>query len=335
MLAVAAVAAVAVGIWVWRFLAADRSGALVLYGNVDIHQVSLAFDTTERITELRANEGDRVHTGDILGILDTRTPRVRIAQTEAQIEAQEQALLRLKSGSRPQEIAQARANLAAAQAEARLATLQVARLKAVGGATAGRAISQQDLDSALAHQETTLAQARAARSAEELVILGPRKEDIAQAAKLLASARAERALIQRQLEESELHAPIDAVVRARLLEVGDIASPQRPVYTLAITQPKWIRAYVSEASLSRLLPGMAATVTTDAEPARSIAAHLGYVSSVAEFTPKTVQTEELRTSLVYEVRFMVDDRTDSLRLGMPATVHLGLTARPVPRRPPP
>jgi HlyD family secretion protein len=139
--------------------------------------------------------------------------------------------------------------------------------------------------------------------------------------------RAEEALIRRQIEESELRAPIDAVVRARLLEPGDMASPQRPVYTLAITEPKWVRAYVAEPQLGRLRPGMAATVTTDSEPARAIPARLGYISSVAEFTPKTVQTPELRTSLVYEVRAMVDDPQDRLRLGMPATVHLQLAPR--------
>lgn len=322
VMAAAGIAVVAVAVLVGRSVWGGRSDDLILYGNVDVRQVSLAFNTSERIAELRAKEGDRVHAGDILGVLDTRTPRVQFAQTEAQIGVQEQALLRLKTGSRPQEIVQARANLAAAEAEAELARLQAARLTAVGGATDGRAISQEDLDTALSRQKATLAQAQAARSAAELVILGPRKEDIAQAAKQLAAAHAAQALIQRQLEESQLRAPIDGVVRARLLEVGDIASPQRPVFTLAITQPKWIRAFVPEAGLGQLTPGMAATVTTDAEPNRPISAHLGYISSVAEFTPKTVQTEELRTSLVYEVRFMVDDPEDRLRLGMPATVHL-------------
>ena len=103
-----------------------------------------------------------------------------------------------------------------------------------------------------------------------------------------------------------------------------MASPQRPVFTLAITAPKWVRAYVAETQLGRLQAGMAATVSTDSEPGRGIPARLAYISSVAEFTPKTVQTLELRTSLVYEVRFMVDDPQDRLRLGMPATVQLGL-----------
>src|SRR5450755_4244524 len=185
---VIAVFAVAEAVWIWHRIESQDSGELVLYGNVDIHQVSLAFNASERIDALRAREGDRVKSGDVLGELDQRTARVHLAQTEAQIGVQEQALLRLKAGSRPQEVAQARANLAAAEADADLAKLQVARLKAVGGATDGRAISQQDLDSALSHQKATVAQAEAARAAAELVIVGPRKEDIAQSAQQLASA---------------------------------------------------------------------------------------------------------------------------------------------------
>ena len=322
---IAAVALAALTVWAWwSRQPVDDPNRLTLYGNIDIRQVSLAFNGTERIAELRVKEGDRVHSGDVLGVLDLRTPRLRLAQTEAQIGVQEQAVLRLKTGSRPEEIAQARASVAAAEAEADVAAKQVSRLKATSDATDGKGVSQQDLDNALAHQKVAYAQADGARKAAQLVIAGPRKEDIAQAGKQLAVARAEQALIQRQIDESELRAPIDAVVRARLLEPGDMASPQRPVFTLAITQPKWVRAYVPESQLGRIQPGMAATVSTDSQPERSIPARIGYISSVAEFTPKTVQTQELRTSLVYEVRFMVDDPQDQLRLGMPATVHLEL-----------
>ena len=125
-------------------------------------------------------------------------------------------------------------------------------------------------------------------------------------------------------------APVDAVVRSRLVEPGDMASPQRPVYTLALLHPKWIRAYVSEANLGRIKPGQVARVTTDSAPAHPIDGRVGYIASVAEFTPKNVETEDLRTSLVYEVRINVDDPDDRLRLGMPATVELPGTvaARP-------
>ena len=226
-------------VWAWRAQApAQDPNQLTLYGNVDIRQVSLAFNASERIAELRVGEGDAVHAGDVLGVLDQRTPRLRLAQSAAQIGVQQQALRRLQTGSRPQEVAQARANVAAAEAEAALASQQLARLQATSDATAGQGISRQDLDSARARQTVALAQAEGARKALALVIIGPRQEDIAQAGQQLAVVRAEQALIQRQIEESTLRAPVDAVVRARLLEPGDMASPQRPVFTLAITQSR-------------------------------------------------------------------------------------------------
>ena len=331
---VAVLAAAAVWIWYARQPEADPD-RLDLYGNVDIRQVSLAFNATERIAELRVREGDRVRAGDVLGVLDTRTARLRVAQAQALIGVQEQALGRLKSGSRPEDIAQARANVAAAEVDAELAGKQAMRLRSVHEATAGRGVSQQDMDNALSRQKVAFSQVESVRMAAQLVIKGPRKEDIAQARSQLQASRVEEALTRRQLEEAELKAPVDAVVRARLMEVGDMASAQRPVYTLAITQPKWVRAYVSEIRLGRLVPGMSATVTIDSRPGESIPGRLGTISSVAEFTPKTVQTEELRTSLVYEIRVLVDDPLDTLRLGMPATVHLRLQplAATTPARP--
>ncbi|KQW55352.1 HlyD family efflux transporter periplasmic adaptor subunit [Variovorax sp. Root411] len=331
LIAIAAVAVIAAaGGWWYAHRTATPSDQLVLYGNVDLRQVSLAFNGNERVAELAVREGDRVHAGQILGRLDTRSLVLRVAQSQARIGVQEQALLRLKTGSRPEEVAQAGAQVAAAQADAELALQQFARLQAIGATTAGRAVSQQDLDSAQARRKVALAQLDNARKAQQLVVTGPRKEDIGQAQAQLESARAELALMNHQLTEAELKAPIDAVVRARLLEPGDMASPQRPAFTLAITDPKWVRAYVAEPDLGRVRAGQEARVSTDSQPGEAIAGKVGYISSVAEFTPKTVQTEELRSSLVYEIRVMVDDKEDRLRLGMPATVRLQLssTGRP-------
>jgi HlyD family secretion protein len=300
---------------------------LVLYGNVDLRQVSLAFDQSERIAMLDVQEGDHVKAGQVLGALDKRNLNLRIAQAEAQIRVQQQALRRLQSGSRPEEIAQSRAQGEAAAADAALARQQLERLQSIRQTTAGRAVSQQDLDSAQARVKVAQAQLDSARKAQQLVVTGPRKEDIAQAQAQLEVQTAALALLNHQLSQAELRAPIDAVVRARLMEPGDMASPQRPVFTLAITDPKWVRAYVAEADLGRIRPGMAATLSTDSHPGETLDGKVGYISSVAEFTPKTVQTEELRSSLVYEVRVLADDAGDRLRLGMPATVRIALDPR--------
>jgi len=321
VLLVAGLAAAAAVAW-WWLGRGEGEGAIVLYGNVDVRQVSLAFNASERVAQMRVEEGDRVTRGQVLAVLDTAMLALRISQAQAQLDAQEQVLRRLEAGSRPEEIDQARASLAAAEAEAARARDQFLRLQAVGANTGGRAVSEQELDAARAADQVAQAKVLGARKARDLAVEGPRKEDVAQARAQRDAARATLDLMRQQLADSQLKAPVDAVVRSRLLEPGDMASPQRPAYALAITHPKWVRAFVSEPDLGRVKPGQAARVTIDSAPREAFTGKVGYIASVAEFTPKNVQTEELRTSLVYEIRINVDDPGDRLRLGMPATVRL-------------
>lgn len=322
-IAIVAALAIAAGAWYWsRPASSDQD--LVLYGNVDLRQVALAFPASERVARVLAEEGQKVKAGEVLAELDTRGLRLHLAKAEAQAAAQQQALARLKAGTRPEELAQSRARTAAAQADADLARQQLERAQAVQQDSKGRAISQQDVDAARARAKATQATLEQARQGQALAQHGPRREDIAQAQAQLDAANAAIALLNYQLGESSLKAPRDAVVRARLMEAGDMASPQRPVYTLAIADPKWVRTYVKESDLGRIKPGVAASISVDSMPGKTLAGKVGYISSVAEFTPKTVQTEELRTALVYEVRVLADDRSDVLRMGMPATVRIAL-----------
>lgn len=324
LILVAATAAVALAVWgVWRYSHRSGDTELVLHGNVDIRQVALAFDGNGRVAELRAQEGDAVKAGAVLGRLDTRTLVLQAEQAQAQIEVQQQNLLRLRHGARPQELAQARSRLAAAQADAVRAEQDLARLQGIADNTQGRGVSTQDLDRARTSVQVAQAQAAERQQALRLTELGPRQEEVAGAEAQLKAAQAQLALLQHQIAQGELKAPADAVVRSRLLEPGDMATPQKAVYALALAQPKWVRVYVGEPDLGRVKPGMAARVFTDSQPGQPIAGQVGYIASVAEFTPKSVQTEELRTSLVYEVRVQVQDAGDALRLGQPATVHLG------------
>ncbi|ANN65368.1 HlyD family efflux transporter periplasmic adaptor subunit [Bordetella bronchialis] len=325
VLAAVALAAIAAVFWVLNRHPQDPD-RLTLYGNVDIRQISLAFDGSDRIAEMNVEEGDRVRAGQILARLDTRTLALELAQARAEVGVREQSLLRLRNGTRPEEVQQAQAQVAAAQADADLAARQLKRLQGVAGDTSGRGVSREDMDSAASRVRVAQAQLENRKQSLRLARLGPREEDIAEAAASLQAARAQADLLQHRLDLAQLKAPRDAVVRARLLEPGDMASPQRPVYTLAIYDPKWIRAYVNETDLGRIKLGMAAQVLTDSYPGQAIAGKVGYISSVAEFTPKNVQTETLRTSLVYEVRVLVQDPDDRLRLGMPATVTIDVRA---------
>jgi HlyD family secretion protein len=292
---------------------------LVLYGNVDLRQAALAFNGNERIAEVLVQEGDHVHKGQLLARLDTARLEPQVAQMEAQAAAQRAVVERLHNGSRPEEIAQARANLDQAKADAVNARKQYERKKAL---IATNAASQQDVDAARAASEMADARVISNQKTLDLAVLGPRKEDIDQAEAQLRANEAQLAYLRRQLADAELFAPTDGIVRSRLMEPGEMASPQRPVFSLAITDPKWVRAYVTEPDLGKVHPSMRAQVSVDGFPGRRFEGWVGFISPVAEFTPKTVETAELRTSLVYEIRVFVTDPSDDLRLGMPATVHL-------------
>lgn len=304
----------------WIFGRDQDTTHIVLQGNVDLRQVELPFNDSERIAEVLVDEGMKVKAGQVLARLDTGRLLPRVAQAEARAAAQREVLRKLRNGARPEEIAQARAALAAAQAEAANATSQLQRLRSISDESKGRAISPQDLEASIAAARMSEAQAESSRKGLELTLAGPRQEEIDQAKAQLDAAEADLALLKRQLADADLIAPTDGVIRNRLMEPGELANPQRPVFAISITTPKWVRAYLSEVELSRVALGAAARVTMDSAPNDPLEGKVGFISSDAEFTPKTVQTKELRTSLVYEVRVFVDDPQDRLRLGMPATV---------------
>lgn len=297
---------------------------LTLYGNVDLRQVELPFNGSERIASVLVQEGDHVRQGRLLAQLDTSRLLPQVAKAESDLAAQQQVVDRLHNGNRPEEVAQARANVDAAAADAANTRAQFERLSALSVSSAGRAVSQQDMDAAKAAMDSASARLVVNQKALALEVAGPRREDVAQAEAQLRSDQATVALVQQQLKDADLLAPLDAVVRSRIVEPGDIASPQKAAFTLAIVDPKWVRAYVGESDLGAVHEGMKANVTVDGFAGRGFPGWVGFISSVAEFTPKSVETTELRSSLVYEIRVFVKDPNDELRLGMPATVHLPL-----------
>lgn len=318
---------VALGAFWYYGRSSETPSTLTLYGNVDIRQVSLAFEGNGRLSSVKAEEGDQIKAGQILAQLDTTTLEWQKKEVEARLDAQNETLRKLRNGARPQEIAQAKSRVVASQAEEKRAEQDWHRLTRLSKNTHGQAVSTQDLDLAKSTWEVTKAKVAEVQEALRLMEEGSRAEDIAVAQAQMRALEAQSALLKHQIEEGTLKAPVDAVIRSRLLEPGDIATPQKPVFTLALTTPKWVRVYVNETDLGRIKSGMIADIYTDTNPQKAIAGSIGYISSVAEFTPKTVQTEDLRTSLVYEVRVVVQDDGDALRLGQPVTVKFPETLR--------
>lgn len=307
----------------WRLMQGESGRMqLTLFGNIDLRQVQLSFNNSERIAAVFVQEGDRVREGQLLARLDTARLEPQLAQAEAQAAAQLQIVKRLRSGSRPEEIAQARANLQAAQADLANARQQYERWKSAAEISAGRAVRQQDVDNARTAVQVAEARLAVVQKTLDLAIAGPRLEEINENEARLKAFEAQASVLRQQLKDAQLIAPVDAVIRTRVMEPGEMASPQRPVFSLAITDPKWVRAFISEPDLGKIKQGMAAAIAVDSFVDRRFEGWIGFISPVAEFTPKTVQTEELRTSLVYEVRVFVKDPDDELRLGMPASVYV-------------
>jgi HlyD family secretion protein len=299
---------------------------LTLYGNIDRRIVNLAFDAQGRIETLLVSEGARVESGQLLAVLDNRQAALERNTAEARVEAQRATLEKLIAGTRAEEIEKLRADLRAAETEAQNAARRAARSRDLAER---KLASPQDYDDARTAAEAAEAHAEAARAALDLALAGTRDEEIASARAQLAALESDLALSEVRLGYTRLHSPAVGVVQNRILEAGDMAAPDRPAYTLALTEPLWARVYLAEPDLGRVRQGQPARVHSDSFPDRSYPGWIGYIAPSAEFTPKTVQTTELREDLVYQARVFVCDPRDELRLGMPVTVTLDPGAAPL------
>ncbi|NBW74752.1 MAG: HlyD family efflux transporter periplasmic adaptor subunit [Sphingomonadaceae bacterium] len=291
---------------------------LNLYGNVEIREVQLGFRVGGRISKLLVDEGDRVMPGQVLAELDTRPLDDRLAGAAARLDAASAAAARDANGSRPQEVGEARAAVTAAEARLVEARRQLGRRQALVDKGFISKADVQTAEAAVAAGEASLA---AARSMLSMTEEGVRLEDRAASEASRDAAFADRRAVQTDISDARITAAETGQVLTRAREVGAIVQPGQTVLTVALTQPVRVRAYVSEPDLPKIRPGMAVSVSVDGSSKRW-PAKIGYIAPVAEFTPKTVQTEQLRADLVYRVRLTVDDPQGELRQGQPVTVSI-------------
>lgn len=241
-----------------------KSDEILLYGNIDIRQVNLAFRTGGRVEALKVEEGIEVKKGDLLAKLDEVPNLNKLNQAKAQME-----------------IAKLEMNNAVTYFER---NKELCRKKA---------ISRQECD------DITLKKDQAVGNYNYLKAV----YDEAKTA----------------YDDCKLYAPSDGVVLIRVQDEGAIVNAGTPVYTLSLNDEMWAKVYIKETELGKVKIGSSAEIYTDSTE-KVYKGHVGFISPVAEFTPKNIETTSLRTDLVYKVKIVIDDADDFLKQGMPITV---------------
>ncbi len=321
-------------------------------------------DKRDQTSALAQAEANLAYTRSILAELEAGSRKEDIARAEAAAMQARQSLTELQNGSRIQDIEKARAALDSAKAAERSALVELSQARIDRDRYISlykeNSISKNTLETFQTRYKTAdnrakeaTAQTKAADQQLELLKIGPRIEQMHKAEAALKQAEAEYALIkagprqetidqakakvriaeetvkqaEQQLDYTELVAPMDAVVLSTSAEVGEYLNPASPVLTLGQMEKPWLRAYISETDLGRIKLGQQVTVTTDTFPDKTYLGRVSYISSQAEFTPKTVQTFEERVKLMYRIKVMLDNIDHELKPGMPADGHIELGDR--------
>ena len=319
VLLLAAVSSV-VTFWFLRSRPAKSDDKLGASGTVEATDAQLGFEVAGRIESIAVNEGDPVQAGQELARLDRAELEARRAQAAAQVEAARAALADLERGSRREEIAQARAALTAAEERRGDAQRDLERTRRL---YEGGAVSREALDKATTARDVAIAQRDQVAEQLRLVREGPSREKIEAARAQVAQAEAALRGAEATLDNTVLTAPFDGRVTVRHRQAGETVSPGAPVLTVLDPRDRWVRIYIKEDRLGAVKLGSRATITSDTFPGKTYPGEVSYISSEAEFTPKSVQTAEERVRLVYAVKVRVTgDPGHELKPGLPADVVL-------------
>ncbi len=296
------------------------NGHLFASGTVEGTEADLGFQVPGRVAQVVPHEGDDVTKGEEVARLDTTELGAAQAAAAAQLAAARARLTELERGSRPEEVAQARAAVSSATQRAREARRDAERAERL---YQGGAVSQQARDKATTARDVAEASLDQAQQALSLALAGPRKETIDAQRAVVQQARANLERAQAALDNAIVHAPFTGLVTVRHREPGEIVSPGAPVLTLLNPNDRWVRIYVRENEIGRVHLGEKATITSDTYPDSTYQGTVTFIGSQAEFTPRNVQTQQERIKLVYPVKVRITgDPNFELKPGIPADVTL-------------
>lgn len=303
-----------------------------LHGNVDDRELQLSFVISERLAKVIPEEGRIVKKGELIAELETvridneiAVQKALVAVNEAKLLAAQAAMDKSDNGSRAEDIQKSRELVDGLLSKVETAKIRMDRAAPL--ASTG-AVSKQQYDDAVAAYKSNLGDYGAETNRLAMLIAGDRAEDrAATRAKLeeakadVQRAKAELAVAEQKRKDCSLYAPADGIVRERLLEPGEWTSQFKPAFNFALIDPKWVRCYLRETQLAAYKLDHKCKVFLDGCE-QPLDGWIGYISPSAEFTPKNIETDELRPTLVYETRVYVKDPEGILKLGAPVVVEL-------------
>ena len=310
-----------IGLRLYQTWLADRSAAneMKLSGNIEAHESLVSFKVMGRIVNLPVDEGMAMKTGDLLAQLDTADYSQQVAMDEStQVVRNRQLALGL-AGSRWQDIEAAKQTVIDSKADLEQKKKDYARYEALYEKDE---ISGQTRDQAATN--VTRAQATYDRAQQILneLVEGTRKEELEVEQADVHQAKENLEMSQIRLSYTVLRAPFDGIVLVRQAELGEVVSPGTPIVTLADLDHIWLRVYLPETDLGKIRWGQTVTVRADTYPGKSYMGRVSVIASDAEFTPKSVQTEKERVTLVYRVKIDVENPNHELKPGMPADAYI-------------
>ena len=303
----------------------ESSTALRISGNIEVTEVQLSFKTPGRVLERLVDEGMQVARGQVVARLEERELADALKLAQADEAAAAASLAELEAGNRKEEVAQGAALLARAEAQAARATADYDRSKAL---FSREVIPRQQFDAAKAAYEEARASVRERREALKLLREGARRERVQAARAVHEGALARVSTAKERLGYATLAAPASGVVLSKAIEPGEQVAAGTPVVTLGDLGDCWLKGYIPETELARVKLGQRARVTADGLPGKAFEGRVSFISSQAEFTPKSVQTEKERVKLVYRVKISLSNPGMDLKPGMPADAVIDLGAPP-------
>lgn len=297
----------------------DASSSILLSGTIEARETDLAFQVPGRIAHLLVDEGDVVTAGQKVASLEPRDYELALARARAEADVSMANLTLLKAGTRQQELKVATAAVTRAKAQLKFAHSETHRIAQL---VEKQLSSQDQLDRA--RLEEDVAQAALTQSREQLALLqeGTREEEIAKARADYYARQQAVTVAQQQLSYVDLTSPVAGSITVRLAEAGEVVATGQAVLRIASLDHPWVRVYINEKDLPRIRLGQTAKVRVDGLSDKVFEGRVVFISPEAEFTPKTVETRDLRIDLVYRVKVEVNNPDGILKIGMPADVTL-------------